>query len=89
MFPVSEPMSIKSKSNAVRGARHPLVQNATVETASAHMATETPDAPASLPTTAQQEHIEQMYQLANIFASIFEALPDMHAHAIATTREAA
>ena len=53
------------------------------------MATGTPDAPASVPTIAHQERVEQMYQLANIFASIFEALPDMHAHAIATTREAA
>lgn len=82
-------MSIKAKSNAVRGARYPLVQNATIETVSAHMAKETPDAPTSLPTIAHQERIEQMYQLANIFASIFEALPDMHVHAIATPREAA
>jgi pimeloyl-ACP methyl ester carboxylesterase len=32
---------------------------------------------------------EFWYQLAHIFASIFEALPDEHEHAIATTREAA
>ena len=82
-------MSIKSKSNVVRGTRHPLVQKATVETVSADMAAETADAPASLPTIAQQQRVEQMYQLADIFASIFDALPDMHAHAIATTREAA
>jgi len=82
-------MSIKSISKRVGGARHSLVQNATVETVSAHLATETPGAPASLPTIVQQERVQQMYQLANIFASIFEALPDMHAHAIATTREAA
>jgi hypothetical protein len=81
-------MSIKSKSNTVRGAKHPLFR-ATAETVSAHMAMETADAPASLPTTTQQQRIEQMYQLANIFASIFEAQPDLHAHTIATTREAA
>jgi len=53
---------------------------------------ETADAPVSLPTTPQQQRIEQMYQLADIFASIFEALPgeqDEHAYAIATTRKAA
>jgi len=82
-------MSINSESNAARGAKHPLFQSAAVETVSARMARETADAPASLPTTAQQLRIEQMYQLANIFASIFEALPDVHAHAIVTTREAA
>ena len=82
-------MSIKSKSNAVRGAKGPLLQSASVETVSAHIAREMADAPASLPTTAQQQRIEQMYQLADIFASIFEALSEVHAHAIATTREAA
>lgn len=82
-------MSIKSKSNAVRGAKHPLVQSVAVETVSAHVAMETADAPASLPTTVQQQRIEQMHQLADIFASIFEALQDKHAHAIASTREAA
>ena len=50
---------------------------------------ETADAPASLPTPPQQHRIEQMYELADIFASIFEALSEVHAHAIATTREAA
>jgi hypothetical protein len=39
--------------------------------------------------TSQEQRIEQMYQLAHIFASIFEALPDEHEHAIATTWEAA
>jgi len=82
-------MSNKSKSNAVRGAKHPLVQRATTETVSTHTAMETADAPASLPTPPQQHRIEQMYELADIFASIFEALSEVHAHAIATTREAA
>lgn len=82
-------MSIKFKPNSARGAMHPLFQSATVETVSAHVAAETAAAPASQPTAAQQQRIEQMYQLATIFVSIFEALPDEHSHAIATTREAA
>jgi len=82
-------MSIRSKSNVVRGAKSPLPQSATAETVSAHMAVEMADGSASLPTTTQEQRVEQMYQLANIFASIFEALPDEHSHAIATTREAA
>jgi hypothetical protein len=72
-------MSIKSKSNAVCGAREPVLP----------IAMEAADAPASLPTTAQERRIEQMYQLASIFASVFEALPNEHEHPIATTREAA
>ena len=77
MLSVSELMSIKSKSNAVRGTKGtPLFQSATLETVSGHI-------------TAQEQRIAQMYQLAHIFASIFEALPDEHEHAIATTREAA
>src|ERR1035438_3286795 len=61
-------MSIKSKSNAVRGTKgSPLFQSATVETVSGHI-------------TSQEQRIEQMYQLAHIFASIFEALPDEHEH---------
>ena len=80
-------MSIKSKSNAVRGAKDPLFPT-TVETASTILPVTTAGALATLPTTAPGERIEQMYQLADIFASIFEAL-DEHEHAIATTREAA
>jgi hypothetical protein len=81
-------MSIKSKSNAVCGAKESLFPSA-VETVSAPIAMETADAPASLPTTAQERRIEQIYELASIFASIFEALPNEHEHPIATTREAA
>jgi hypothetical protein len=88
-YQLSEPMSIKSKPNAVRGATDSLRQSATVETVGAHRAMELADSLALLPKTAQQQRIEQMYQLANIFASIFEALSDEHLHAIATTREAA
>lgn len=69
-------MSIKSKSNAVRGAREALFPSATAETVSG-------------PVSSQQQRIEQMYELADIFASIFEVLPDEHEHAIASTRQAA
>jgi hypothetical protein len=82
-------MSIKSKSNAVRGTKGPpLFQSATLETVSTILPV-TAGALAPLPTTAPEERIEQMYQVADIFASIFEALLDEHEHAIATTREAA
>ena len=81
-------MSIKSKLSSVCGAKETLFPSA-VETVSALIAIETADAPATLPTTAQERRIEQMYQLASIFASIFEALPNEHEGPIATTREAA
>jgi hypothetical protein len=83
-------MSINSKSNAVHGARSPMPQKATGGTVSSdHRALETDNGRTSLPTTAQRERVEQMYRLANIFASIFEALPDGDVQAIATNREAA
>lgn len=82
-------MSIKSKSNAVLRAKKPLLPDATVETASAPVTMETADAPALLSTPTQEQRVEQMYQLADIFASIFETLPDEYEHAIATPREAA
>jgi len=82
-------MSINSKPNAVRGGRDPLLESVQVETVIADMAIGRADAPASLPAPAQLQRTVQMYQLATIFASIFEALEDKHAHAIATTREAA
>ena len=69
-------MSARPKSNAVRGER-PLFPNATAETS------------VSLPTTTPGQRTEQMYQLAEIFASIFEALPEEYEHAIASTPEAA
>jgi hypothetical protein len=82
-------MSIVSKSNAAREAKIPAFRRATVEATTPHTAGETADAPASLPTPAREQCIEQMYQLADIFASIFEALPDDYKHAIATARDAA
>ena len=56
------------------------------EPSTLRVALETNGAP---PTTPAGQRIEQMRQLADIFASIFEALPDKHEHAIATTRQAA
>ena len=80
-------MSAKPKSNAVRGKR-PLFPNATAEMR-VHPDTETADAALPLPTTTQGQRTEQMYQLAEIFASIFEALPEEYEHAIVSTPEAA
>ena len=80
-------MSIKSKSNEVRGSKDtPTCPGATPEPSTLRVALETNGAP---PTTPAGQRIEQMRQLADIFASIFEALPDEHEHAIATTRQAA
>jgi hypothetical protein len=82
-------MSIKSKSNEVRGTKDtPTCPGATPEPSTLRVALETNGAP---PTTPAGQRIEQMRQLADIFASIFEALPDEHEHehAIATTRQAA
>ena len=81
-------MSTKPKSNAVRG-EGPLFPNATAAEMSVHLDTETADAALPLLTTTQGQRTEQMYQLADIFASIFEALPDGHKHAIASTLDAA
>lgn len=85
----SELMSIVSKSNAAREAKTPGFPRATVEATTPHTDGETAGAPASLPTTAGEERIERMHQLADIFASIFEASPDNYKRAIATTRDAA
>jgi hypothetical protein len=73
-------MSAKPKSNAVHRARHPF-PNATAEM-SVRLDTETADA-------APGQRTEPMYQLAEIFASIFEALPEEYEHAIVSTPEAA
>ena len=80
-------MSGKPKSNVVSG-EGPLFPDATVET-SVRLDTETADGGLSLLTTTQGQRAEQMYQLADIFASIFEALPADHEQAIASTPEAA
>ncbi len=80
-------MSAKPNSNAVRG-EGPLFPIATAEM-SVQLDTETADAALPLPTTTQGQRTEQMYQLADIFASIFEALPEAHEPPIATTIKAA
>lgn len=82
-------MSIKSKSKALRGTKDPLFPYATGETVTASVATEKANASASPATPTQDQRIEQMYLLADIFACIFEALPDEYEHAIVTPREAA
>ncbi|HMD17469.1 MAG TPA: hypothetical protein VKH18_12445, partial [Terriglobales bacterium] len=74
----------------VRGTRNPLAKSVTGETVSIdHLALETASGPTPLATAAQRLHVEQMYRLANIFASIFETLPIEHVDAIATARDAA
>jgi hypothetical protein len=74
-------MSIKPKSNGVHGAKDTFVfPNATAENTSPYVVTG---------TTVTGQRIEQMYQLADIFASIFEASAEEHEHAIATKRDAA
>jgi hypothetical protein len=82
-------MSIVSKSNAAREAKNAAFRPATVEATTPHTAGETAGAPASIPTPAREQCIEEMYQLADIFASIFETLPDDYKRAIATSRDAA
>ncbi len=80
-------MSAKPKSNTVRGERPPT-PNRTAEM-SVRLDTEMADAALPLPTITQRQRTEKMYQLADIFASIFEALPEEYEHAIASTLEAA
>ena len=59
------------------------------ETKDLLFASATPDGAAPIRTTTQSQRIEQMYQLAEIFASIFETVPDGYEDAIATTLEEA
>ncbi len=87
MLSVSEFMSVKSDSNAVREAKDiPLLPYAIAE---APTVPENADAAQPLPSATPAQRIEDMYQLADIFASIFMTLPDEYEHAIAMTREAA
>ncbi len=53
------------------------------------VATGPTDAAQPLPATIHRRHTEQMYELADIFASIFDALHGAPDDAIATTGEAA
>lgn len=81
-------MSIKSKSSDVREAKSKSVfPRSTAEIATLHTAAEpTGGSPSK---SAAAERIEQMYELADIFAAIFEALSDEHEHAIAVPPKAA
>ncbi len=81
-------MSIKSKSNGAHEAKDtPLFLDATAEIATLPAVTGTTGV--APPTSPAGQRMEQMYELADIFASIFEALPDEHEHAIAATPKAA
>lgn len=81
-------MSVKSKSNAVHEGKEPVFSCARVEIVSARVAADTVNA--ARPLTSTQEHrTQQMYELADIFAAIFEALPEEYENAIATGRDAA
>ena len=66
-----------SNPNPVRGTKDFLFASAT------------PGAAHEILTKTQRQRIEQMYQLAEIFAAIFETLPDGYEDAIAATHEAA
>ncbi len=77
-------MPVKSKANAVHGVKKPLFPSSTLETVSARIAMEAADGAQPLPTAIPGQHVDQMYQLADIFASVFEALPNDYKHAIAT-----
>jgi hypothetical protein len=81
-------MSAKSKSNRVHEEQHPLRPSAALATASA-LARETTAAVQASPASRQKQRTEEMYELADIFAAIFEALPEGHEHAIVTASEAA
>ena len=75
-------MSLQSKSNPVHETTNSLFPSA-----SAQIVTATADAAQPIATSTEEQRTEQMYQLAEIFALIFEALPDGYEHAIATTFE--
>jgi hypothetical protein len=81
-------MSAKSKPNAVRdGSTH--CASSGKETIGEEIADETADAIQPLCTTTQGQREEQMYQLAQIFAAIFETLQDEYEPAAAATERAA
>jgi hypothetical protein len=83
-------MSINFKSTEIREAQdHPLFPSAALDATGAGMCVDAADAAPPLLAASPEQRIEQMYELAEIFASIFEALQGEHEHAIATTREAA
>jgi hypothetical protein len=82
-------MSINPKSKATREAGDPLFPSVTVEATGAGICAEAADTAPPRVAASPEQRIEEMYELADIFASIFEALQREHEHTIATTREAA
>lgn len=81
-------MSIKSKSSEVPEANSASVfPSFAPEIATLHAAAEPIGGAPPRSVTAQR--MEQMYELADIFAAIFEALSDEHEHAIVVPPKAA
>ena len=79
---------MSGRSNAVREETTERASAGTENTGH-NMAEETSDAIQRLPTTAQSQRKAQMYQLAEIFAAIFETLPDEYQPDTATVARAA
>jgi hypothetical protein len=81
-------MSIKSNSNGLHEAKDtPVFAYVTADITTLTGGAETTSA--TPPTISEEQRIERMYELADILASIFEALPDEHEHAIAVAPKAA
>jgi hypothetical protein len=81
-------MSANSKSNALREATTCCASDGK-ETIGDEIANETVDAIQPLRTTTKRQREEQMYQLAEIFAAIFETLQEEYEPAAATIERAA
>jgi hypothetical protein len=81
-------MSITFNSNRGQEAKDmPVFPRGTAEITTLPGGEETTGA--APPTSSARQRIEQMYELADILASIFEALPNAHEHAIAAAPRAA
>jgi hypothetical protein len=78
---------MSATSNAVREGT--TERRAGTETTDHNMAKKTADAIQPLHTTTQRQRKEQMYQLAEIFAAIFETLSDEYQPDTATVARAA
>jgi len=79
---------MSAKSNAVRGETTERAKVGTGTTGHT-LAKQTSDAIQPLRTTTQGQRKEQMYQLAEIFAAIFETLSDQYQPDTATAARAA
>ena len=69
-------MSAKSKSRVTHEAKGLLVPHATVEKVSTKGPKKTVDCTQPLQRKIRGQRLEQMYRLADVFAAIFETLPD-------------